>query len=114
MGCASFVKRLPRHKEDHGLAGRTQDVDGQPGRGRGLGDEPGELGAAQARGADLRRCDATTREVLGDDVGRVSEAAAGDERSGRVLVRARRESDVIRVRDAEEGGRKRERGQKTS
>ena len=67
-------------------------MDGEPGRRRGLADEPGELGAAHGVGADLLDVDAAAGELGGEEVAGVAQAAAGDQLALGVGVGASREA----------------------
>lgn len=69
-------------------------MDREPGRGRGLAEEAGQLDAADAHRPDLRDRDPPAIELPGEEVGGVAQAATRDQLTTRVGARARRQLDV--------------------
>lgn len=89
----------------------------EPRRGVRLREEAGDLDAANPVRTDLLDGDPAPRELLGEEVGRVAKAAAGDVAAVGGLPRAWRQPDVgigDRGPGLQQGSRQDESGQKTS
>src|SRR5690606_431429 len=79
--------------EDQRLAGGAEDVDREPGGAKRAAEKPGQLDAADAIRADLLDGDPAAGQLLREKIGRVAQAAAGDEMIA-ALARTGRQLDV--------------------